>query len=114
MARVDVTVGGRTYPVACDDGQEDRVRGIAQYVDERLADLRAGVGNASETHLLVLTCIVLGDELFESRLAQAAAANGTGPGTGTGIGGGDDPAVAEALAALADEVEALVARVSAP
>ena len=106
MARVDVTVGGRTFPVACDDGQEDRVRGIAQYVDERLADLRARIGNASDAHLLVLTCIVLGDELFESRLAQAAAANGSG--------GSDDPAVAEALAALADEVEALVARVSAP
>ena len=103
MARVDVTVGGRVFPVSCDDGQEDRVRSIAQYVDERLADLRARVGNATDQHLLVLTCLVLGDELFEEKLAATQRVDGIEP-----------DAVADALASLADEVEALAARVSAP
>ena len=111
MARVDVTVGGRAYPVACDDGQEDRVRSIGQYVDERLADLRARVGNVSDQHLLVLTCLILGDELFEAQLAHQEKAERLAEMT---AGGGDDgtaDAVTDALAQLADEVEALVARV---
>lgn len=65
MARVEIAINGRTYTVACDEGQEDRVRELGAYVDDKLKSL--GGGGASEAQLLVLTSLVLADELIELR-----------------------------------------------
>ena len=108
MKRIDVIIGGRSYPVACGDGEEDRVQAIAAYVDEKLGELRQRVGQVPDQHMLVLTCLLLGDELLEARIA--AAAPGATPATDGAQNGMD--AVADALASLAGEIEALAARVA--
>lgn len=65
MAEVNVTINGRTFGIACDDGQEQRVLDLGKYVDERLRDIsRAGAAN-NESHLMVLTSLVLADEVFD-------------------------------------------------
>lgn len=67
MAEVSVAIHGKTYGIACDDGQERRVQELAKYVDARLREI-AGAGAASnESHLHVLTALVLADEIFETR-----------------------------------------------
>lgn len=67
MAEVNVTIHGKTYGIACDDGQERRVQELARYVDVRLKEI-AGAGAASnESHLLVLTALVLADEIFDAQ-----------------------------------------------
>ncbi len=43
MALVGVTVNGRSYQVSCDDGQEERVMTLAEYLDERVAEFAVGV-----------------------------------------------------------------------
>jgi cell division protein ZapA len=77
LARVEISINGRGYTVACDDGQEDRVRELGAFVDDKLKTL--GGGGASEAQLLVLTSLVLADELIELRqtLAQPAPAPGS-------------------------------------
>lgn len=70
MARVEIAINGRTYTVACDEGQEDRVRELGAYVDDKLKSL--GGGGASEAQLLVLTSLVLADELIEQRQGGGA------------------------------------------
>jgi cell division protein ZapA len=70
VARVEIAINGRTYTVACDEGQEDRVRELGAYVDEKLKSL--GGGGASEAQLLVLTSLVLADELIEQRQGNGA------------------------------------------
>ncbi|GIL40173.1 cell division protein ZapA [Roseiterribacter gracilis] len=70
MARVEIAINGRTYTVACDEGQEDRVRELGAFVDEKLKSL--GGGGASEAQLLVLTSLVLADELIEQRQGNGA------------------------------------------
>ena len=104
MKRIDVIIGGRGYPVACGEGEEDRVQAIAAYVDEKLSELRQRVGQVPDQHLLVLTCLLLGDELLEARMATGAPAP-------DGAAHRMD-AVADALASLAGEIEALAARVA--
>lgn len=67
MAEVNVTIHGKNYGIACDDGQERRVQELARYVDARLREI-AGAGAATnESHLLVLTALVLTDEIFDAR-----------------------------------------------
>ena len=75
MARVDITLGGRHYPIACDDGQEDRVRRIAAYIDKKITTMGTLAG-ATDTHVLVMASLMLGDELFDAhaRLEAVPAA----------------------------------------
>ncbi len=67
MAEVNLAINGRNYGIACDDGQEKRVRDLGYYVDQRMKEIaRAGAAN-NDAHLLVLTALMLADEIFDLR-----------------------------------------------
>jgi len=67
MGEVNLSIKGKTYGIACDPGQEARVAELGKYVDARVREI-AGAGAASnDAHLLVLTAIVLADEIYELR-----------------------------------------------
>jgi cell division protein ZapA len=108
MARVDVTFNGRVYPIACDDGQEPRVREVAAYVNQRLNEVKSATRSASDTHLLVMVSLLLADELFDAR---GAAADGA---AGEADGAARDVQVAQAVARLAGRIEAIAARLERP
>ncbi len=67
MADVNIMIHGRTYGVGCDPGQDKRVRELGQYIDKRVREIAGSGGPATEAHLLVLSNLVLADELFELR-----------------------------------------------
>ena len=71
MPKVDVSINGRLYAVACDDGQENRVRELAGMVDSRVKQLTGPgpVGGVGETQILVLAGLMLADELSETKAA---------------------------------------------
>src|SRR5215472_756538 len=54
MSQVAVTVNGRPYKITCDDGQEPRIRRLAQYVDGRVGEFVKGIGQVGEARLLLL------------------------------------------------------------
>ena len=66
MGEVAITIGGRRYPVSCDDGQEEHVAKLAAYVDRRAQELASSVGRVSEARLLVMTTLVVADELADA------------------------------------------------
>lgn len=66
MPIVNVTVNGRPYPVACDDGQENRIKQLAQYLDGKVADFARSFGQVGEARLLLLAALVIADELAET------------------------------------------------
>ena len=77
MAKVDISINGRQYAVACDEGQQDRVRELAGMMDSRVKQLTGPgpVGGVGETQILVLAGLMLADELSETQ----AALDGKGP-----------------------------------
>ncbi|NNG03326.1 MAG: cell division protein ZapA [Inquilinus sp.] len=103
MARVDITLAGRNYPIACDDGQEERVRRIAAYIDSKI-DSIGNLPTATDTHLLVMASLMLGDELFDaqSRLDGAAATSDADAEA--------DAAIAQSIGRLANRIETIAAR----
>lgn len=107
MARVDITLGGRHYPIACDDGQEDRVRRIAAYIDKKITTMGTLAG-ATDTHVLVMASLMLGDELFDahSRLETAPAETGGAPEAGIQ----EEESVAASISQLASRLESIAAR----
>ena len=66
MGQVTVTINGRKYPIACDDGQEEHVARLAAYLDKRAVELGDQVGAVSEGRLLVMTSLLVADELSEA------------------------------------------------
>lgn len=66
MGQVSITIRGRTYPIACDDGQEEQVIRLASYLDKRAAELDRSVGVVSEPRLLVMIALLVADELAEA------------------------------------------------
>lgn len=73
MAEVNLTINGRSYGIACDDGQERRVKDLAAYVDQRLKEIARAGAASNESHLLVLASIVLADEVFDLKDGRTAA-----------------------------------------
>ena len=65
MAEVTLSINGRDYGISCDDGQEQRVQDLGMYVDSRLRDIAKAGAASNESHLLVLTSIMLADEIFD-------------------------------------------------
>ena len=76
MPKVDININGRLYAVACDDGQENRVRELAGMVDSRVKQLTGPgpVGGVGETQILVLAGLMLADELSETKAAVGGQA----------------------------------------
>ncbi|MBI4184424.1 MAG: cell division protein ZapA [Proteobacteria bacterium] len=67
MGQVTVTINDQNYPIACDNGQEEHLVGLAAEVNKRVNELRAAVGQVGEARLLVMTSLLLIDELLETR-----------------------------------------------
>lgn len=66
MGQVAVTINGRSYEIACDDGQEDHLVRLASYIDKKVAELVTSVGQIGDTRLLVMSALLLADELSEA------------------------------------------------
>jgi cell division protein ZapA len=67
MAQVSVTINGRVYRMACDDGQEDHLVRLARELDARIGKLRESFGEIGDTRLTVMAALVVADELSEAR-----------------------------------------------
>jgi cell division protein ZapA len=90
MGQVVVKVNGREFPVSCADGQESRIRRLAQYVDAKVAEFVKVTGQVGEARLILLAALVITDELSDANeaLAQERARNRAPDGGGeaaTGI-----------------------------
>lgn len=75
MPQVSVSINGRQYRMACEDGQEQHLASLAQDFDQRIAELRRNLGEIGDMRLMVVAALMLADELSESRrqLAEVTA-----------------------------------------
>ncbi|TVQ37845.1 MAG: cell division protein ZapA [Geminicoccaceae bacterium] len=67
MATVEIRIQGKAHTLHCDDGQEQRLRQVAQYLDRRLTDASKASGVPNDARILVLTSILIADELADAR-----------------------------------------------
>lgn len=118
MARVEVVVNGRGYMVACEDGQEGRIRELAAMVDETLREIAGDRPSGSEPQLLLVTSLVLADRLQEMQ-AEVQALRGARLGIAQPApiqvppaprAPSDDEAVVSAVDTLAKRIEDIAAR----
>jgi len=65
MATVMVTIDGKTYRMACDEGQEDHLAGLARRLDRYISHLKSSFGEIGDHRLSVMAGIMLMDEMSE-------------------------------------------------
>jgi cell division protein ZapA len=97
---VDLSIAGRTYQVACRQGEEENLRAAARLVDGKSREALAGLGTLSEARQFLFASLLLADQLIDNRPDAAAAAAPAPP----------DPALVERAEALANRLEMLAAQ----
>ena len=66
MPQVTVTIAGRQFRMACEDGQEEHLRQLAKSFDDRIVALRGQFGEIGDARLTVMAALMVADELSEA------------------------------------------------
>jgi len=72
MSQVNVTISGKLYRMACDDGQEEHLGRLAERLDQTIDRLRGEFGEIGDQRLTVMAAITMADQNSEAerRLTQ--------------------------------------------
>jgi cell division protein ZapA len=110
MAHVTVTINGRQYRMACEDGQESHLMRLAEDLERRIGELRGNFGEIGDARLIVMAALMVGDELSEAtarsrKLEEEIASLQETRVTAAGRSQATQAAVAAALNAAAERIE---------
>ena len=65
MANVNIKFNNKDYLLSCDDGQEESLKKLTKFLDNKYSELQDKLGNIGENKLLLITTIQLIDEYFD-------------------------------------------------
>ena len=99
---IDLNIAGRTYQVACREGEEENLRSAARLVDGKSREALAGLGTLSEARQFLFASLLLADQLIDKSPEAATALAAAAPAA-------PDPALVERAEALANSLEMLAA-----
>ena len=117
MTQVSVTINGRQFRMACEDGQEGHLMNLARELDARIGTLRSKFGEIGDTRLTVMAAITVTDELAEAaarikRLEEQIAAIQSAQVATSDRDKAAQAAIASALGAAAERVESITKRLN--
>src|SRR5438067_8477204 len=96
-AMVDLTIAGRTYQVACREGEEENLKTAARLLDAKSREALSGLGTLSEARQFLFAGLLLADQLIDKPPEAAAVAANAAP----------DPELVRRAEALAARLESL-------
>ena len=65
MANINVKFNNKDYLLSCDDGQEENLKELANYLDTKYGELKKNLGNIGDSKLLLITAIQMVDDYFD-------------------------------------------------
>ena len=66
MNHINVTINGRQYRMACEEGQETRLVRLAESLESRVESLRGKFGEIGDQRLTVMAALTACDELLDA------------------------------------------------
>ena len=66
MSHINVTINGRQYRMACEEGQEVRLLRLAENLESRVESLRGKFGEIGDARLTVMAALTVCDELIDA------------------------------------------------
>lgn len=117
MTQVSVTINGRQFRMACEDGQEGHLMNLARDLDSRIEGLRTKFGEIGDTRLTVMAALTIADMLSETgqrikRLEDEIAAMRDARVEATDHAKDAQAAVAAALNAAAERIEGITKKLN--
>jgi cell division protein ZapA len=117
MAQVTISIDGKAYKMACDEGQEAHLEKLGTRFDQYVSHLKSAFGEIGDQRLLVMSGVMVMDEVqelerritaLEAELArvQDSAAKAERRLAEGGMG------TERALATIADKLEGLATRIA--
>ena len=119
MAQVSVTIDGKQFRMACEDGQESHLEELAGHIDGRVKMMRESFGEIGDLRLTVMAALMITDEFFEERRRNAEARAATEADRAARGQAADqvnqrDVTIAGALDALTLRIERIARMLAAP
>ena len=108
MAEVTLNIHGRDYAMECDDGQEERVIALGDYVDGKMRQISDAGAASGEAHLFILTSLMMADEVFN--LKNEVAAAGGDPDAAANAEE-EELVIAQAIDRMAERIDSIAQRV---
>lgn len=71
MADVNIQIAGRSYNLACREGEEENLVAAARMVDAKSREALAGLGALSESRQLLFASLLIADQMLERPGAAA-------------------------------------------
>ena len=78
MANVNIKFNNKDYLLSCDEGQEESLKKLTRFLDQKYSELKDKLGNIGENKLLLITTIQLIDEYFDLKQKVANQKNKLG------------------------------------
>jgi cell division protein ZapA len=66
MSHINVSINGRQYRMACEEGQEVRLLKLAESLESRVEQLRGKFGEIGDQRLTVMAALTVCDELLDA------------------------------------------------
>jgi len=66
MSHINVTINGRQYRMACEEGQESQLIDLAESFETRIEGLRGKFGEIGDARLTVMAALTVCDELLDA------------------------------------------------
>jgi len=73
MGQVAIKVNGRTYRFECEAADQPRLEELAAYVTSRLENVESEHGNVGEARLLLMTALLIADDLWDATSGEPVA-----------------------------------------
>jgi cell division protein ZapA len=67
VSEVTVTIAGHIYRMACSEGEEAHLQGLARLFDEKIGHLKEAFGEIGDKRITIMAAITVADELFEAK-----------------------------------------------
>ncbi len=101
MSVVTILINGKHIQIACNDGEEDRVKAAGKVLSNKIDLLRSGNPKITTEYLLVICALGLQDEIstLQSKLTRMGDT-------------GEDEKVAETLSTIAGYLESLAQKIA--
>ena len=117
MPQVSVTINGRQFRMACEEGEESNLVRLAADLDQRISRLRDRFGEIGDTRLTVMAALTLSDELNETKEKLARMEPELGKVQEANVASAEralatQTAIAAALNAAAERIEGLTRRLN--
>jgi cell division protein ZapA len=73
LGKISITIQKRAYRLSCGEGEEARLKELAEHVRAKANQLVAEHGRIGDEDLLLMSAILIADELWDERAEQQSA-----------------------------------------